>query len=226
MLVRVTRIVAVVLLASFALAHAACSESEASTVSTRGGDGDGDGNGDGDGDGDGADAEAGSTADDILDCDGDETNPDDISAPAEDFEVDDYRFELASQMRRTVEGIVVSTDAAGSGAPSVIRRVILIATGSYLDDGCLIDQNGASFSWEGVACEAESGTLFNVLTLEPEELEGISRSARNGMKLRLTGYEIERFNDFSPGGGYFTDGGDNGTSGQVSLWLTQICETR
>jgi hypothetical protein len=156
-------------------------------------------------------------------CD-DELNPYSIAAPTEFFEVDDFRFELASDALRSVTGTVV--DSTGVDNPGVITRAVLLATGAFLDEGCVTTQNGTSFRWQGVACQAGEGTLFNVMVVEPVKLAGFSGEITGGKTYRLTGYEIERYNDFSPGGGYWQDGGDDGATGQVSLWLTDICKPK
>lgn len=158
----------------------------------------------------------------IARCDSEAPNPFGIAPPSADTEVDDIRFELGSDTPRAVQGTVIEVDLVET--PRAVARAVLVASGGFLDDGCLITQDGASFSWQGVACTAESGQLFNVLVVEPGELSGIAAAVRPGLSLRMSGYEIARYNDFSPGGGWYEDGGDDGDKGQVSLWLTQLCE--
>jgi hypothetical protein len=57
----------------------------------------------------------------------------------------------------------------------------------------------------------------------PEALAGLTALLAPGQVVRISGYEIERFLDFSSGGGFWSDGSDNGTTGQVSLWVTDVC---
>lgn len=148
-------------------------------------------------------------------------NPAGVAAPGPEEEVDDYRFALADGSIRSVEGTVLDTSTIST--PSVIARAVLIGTGAFLDEGCITSQKGASYSWKGVACTAGEGTLLNVLVVEPDPWPGISLLAKPGMTVRFSGFEIDKFNDFSPGGGTWQDGGDNNGQGQVSLWLTDLC---
>ena len=164
-----------------------------------GGGGANDEGGDGDGDG------TGPMATTLAAC-GSEANPAQIPAPAADFEHGSFRFELRSGTLRSIEGTAL--DATRVRDPNVIDLAVLIGTGAFLENGCIARQQGTSFSWEGVACQASDGELFNTFVVEPDSLAGMSGRVKVGATLRVSGYEIERFNDFSPGGGYWQDGGD------------------
>ena len=148
-------------------------------------------------------------------------NPQNVSPPETDTEIKDFRFELKDQTIHTIEGTVISDVKIAK--PKVIDRAIFLATGAYLDKGCSTTQNGTSYRWEGVACQASEGTIYNIFTLEHDAFVGASEQVSKGDKVRISGYEIEKFNDFSAGGGFWNDGSDNNGTGQVSLWLTNVC---
>jgi hypothetical protein len=145
----------------------------------------------------------------------------DVPPPEATFERDSWRFELLGSELRSVSGTVLST--ARGLTPPVIEQGVFLGTGAFLDPGCLTEQSGTSFRWSGVACTAGPGTLFNAFLVVPEALTGFTALIASGQTVRISGYEIERYLDFSPGGGFWSDGGDNGMTGQVSLWVTDVC---
>jgi hypothetical protein len=149
-------------------------------------------------------------------------NPFDVPPPEATFELDSWRFELrrASELR-SVSGRVLAT--ARGLTPNVIDRAVFLGTGAFLDPGCETDHDGDSYRWSGVACTVGPGTLFNTFLVVPEALAGLASLIASGPTVRISGFEIERFLDFSPGGGFWSDGGDDGTTGQVSLWVTDVC---
>lgn len=144
-----------------------------------------------------------------------------IAPPAIDFERNDYRFELGAATVSSYEGTIIRT--ATISDPPVIDRAMFLGTGGFLDDGCVTTQDGTSFRWEGVACEATPGTLFNVFVVEPDALRGVSALYTGSEAIRVTGYPIAKFLDFSPGGGFWQPGSVNETQGQVALWVTDMC---
>lgn len=154
---------------------------------------------------------------------GSDDNPTGVEPPAEDVEVDMMRFELESESIRTVEGQLI--DATDIGSPRAIEKAFLVGTGSFLHEGCIVRQSGASYSWEGAACQLEEGTLINVLTVSGEsaQFDDALAQATVDSNLRFQGYEVGRLIDVSPGGGFWMDGGDDGAQGQTTLWLTNIC---
>lgn len=166
----------------------------------------------------GATSNASSPTSMIATC-GAGTNPYAIAPPAAEDQIGDWRFELSGGTIRSIEGTAVSV--RGVGTPAVIEQAVLLGTGGFLDPGCALTHNGTSYRWSGVACEDTPGTLFNVFLVPGEAytLPEIEKDTR----LRLSGYEIDKFKDYSAGGGYWQDGGDQGSQGQVSLWVTQIC---
>lgn len=151
----------------------------------------------------------------------DDLNPNNINAPSDQTELDNYRFELASTTLRTIEGTVISS--VGITDPKPIDRAVFIGTGAFLSDGCITTQNGTSFQWKGVACQDSEGTLYNALLVDQDVFLKDDPEFKAGAKIRISGYEIEKFNDYAPGGGFWQDGGDNNGQGQISFWLTNVC---
>lgn len=160
------------------------------------------------------------TPDEIGACSG-ERNPFAIEAPTPDFELDDYRFELRGENLRSVSGTVLRMRNVSD--PAVIARAVLLGSGAFLDPECVTEQGETSFHWDGIVCKEAPGTLWNTFVVEPENLGGYAWLVEHGTDVRITGYEIERFDDYGPDGRYFVDGGDDGLTGQVSLFVTDIC---
>lgn len=154
----------------------------------------------------------------IATC-GADTNPDGITPPTAETQLEDWRFELSGSTVRSVEGTVLST--RGVTNPRVIEQAVLVGSGGFLESGCSVTHSGTSYSWSGIACQDTPGTLLNVFLVLDEGVD--LPTIRQDARLRLSGFEIDRFKDYSAGGGYWQDGGDRGTEGQVSLWVTQIC---
>lgn|GEM_PF-5759202 len=146
----------------------------------------------------------------------------DVPPPSTTLQRDDRRFELRSATElRSVSSTVLAT--ARNLFPPVIEQAVFLGTGAFLDPGCATQQSGTSFRWSGVACTVGAGTLVNAFLVVPETLTGFTALIAPGQFVRVSGYEIERFVDFSRGGGFWLDGGDDGTTGQVSLWVTDVC---
>jgi hypothetical protein len=144
-----------------------------------------------------------------------------IEPPAADFERLDYAFMLRGNGLRSVSGTVLQ--ARGVPDPAVIARALLLGDGAFLGIDCEVHQSNNSFRWRGRECKTTPGTLWNTFVVEPENLGNYAWLIEGGTRVRITGYEIERFEDLAAGNRSWADGGDDGLTGQVSLWLTDIC---
>lgn len=150
-----------------------------------------------------------------------ERNPFMIEPPAADFERLDYAFMLRGNGLRSVSGTVLRARPVSD--PAVIARALLLGDGAFLGVDCDIHQGNNSFGWRGRECKTTPGTLWNTFVVEPENLGNYAWLVDDGTRVRITGYEIETFEDREAGNRSWTDGGDDGLTGQVSLWLTDIC---
>lgn len=152
----------------------------------------------------------------------DNTNPSNISPPATDYQRGKYRFSVETGKIMSFEGDVISIKLISK--PGAIDMAIFLGTGGFLHEGCITTHKGTSYQWKGAACQELPGTLFNVFAVEPESLAAITTNVKVGETVRVSGYRITKFTDFSPGGGYWTPGGLQEKQGQVALWITDICK--
>lgn len=142
-------------------------------------------------------------------------------------EIGQYQLEMGQELEIRAEGQLIESDlVGGANTPRIIERALLLGTGGFVHEGCIVHNTGASFSWMGAACQMEGSTLYNALVVPASERVTTQLKAlQDGMTIRVEGYKIGRFTDFSPGGGWWEDGGGNPTAGeQISLYTTRICE--
>ena len=154
------------------------------------------------------------------------SDPDD-SVPPPPGEVDNYKLELESQSIQQLEGTVIEIDAVNERYAGVLEDAVLIGTGSYLSEGCIATNDGASFQWRGSACQIGSGTLHNVITISADDVvEAQIGRLEASDTVRFEGYAIERIVDLSPGGGWWSDGSSSGEDvSNSAMFVTRVCDT-
>lgn len=142
-------------------------------------------------------------------------------------EIGQYQLEMGQELEIRAEGALIESDMVGSSStPRIIERALLLGTGGFLHEGCIVGNTGASFSWSGAACQQDGSTLYNALVVPASErVTKQLKALPDGINIRVEGYKINRFTDFSPGGGWWEDGGGSPEAGeQISLYTTRICE--
>jgi hypothetical protein len=141
--------------------------------------------------------------------------------PALPTEIDRYTFKLETGASVSYEGQVASLSGVSEMYAPMLKRAMLLATGSYLDEFCKISHNGAMWSWQGLPCQEGEGTLFNVMPIALDaQVEAALASVKVGTRVRVEGVDIERIERE----GFWNDGGSSEREGNHAMFVSRVCD--